>query len=692
MADSTLRDMPRQHLSDGHRHSLQQESGIHPDVIAERGVRTVRRFSEVPTVFSRKQRRKVPGIVFTLHRPNGETGCVLRPDTPDPENPGRKYEQPPKRGDGPGNVLDVHPRMRPLLDDEGVPLVFVEGIKKADALTSRGVLAVGITGTWNWMSGGEPIPDMYDVPVDGRKAYVCFDSDMVRNPDVQMAAERLAEHLTGRGAKVWIVYLPDQPDGSKNGADDFLANGGTADGLLALARPFDPNDIQREKLSRNGRLRLGLAYLSRLREEMAAKSRRDCSKLATWRACVAVAERRGKLVGDGIEIFVSSRTGAEMIAGGQSTFARRMRDLVEDGRIRRKERKNSEHADAYVLLVPGRALLTHNGEREGKRGGEGAEGGGVNPGESKPRGPSEKVPELREPYVVAVREKDALGRLQEVHEYVARLGKQRGEIVRHLLERGGSSTVPELMERFAGPKTRQRDFVRRKLADLVGYQRQYQGTTLWLGPPIVEVEGDAVRLREDWLDALENRRELGREQDAAEQQRIRHELQRMGYREHLAHREELERHRKRRKRDRDAMLGNALALLFEEDPAHRDLFPDEMAKAVVRLLPEGFPSDAEPFGNPRPEEVVAFLENHMLPIPTPIYDRRDRPVEQRFREMERAAREADSRRSPLRDVEPEVEVSPRPDADGVIRHGPECDCAWCGDTPAPRYARIGAAS
>jgi len=695
MADSTLRDMPSQHLSDGHRHSLQHESAIDPDVIAERGVRTVGRFSEVPTVFSRKQRRKVPGILFTLHRPNGETSVVLRPDVPDPDNPGRKYEQPPKRGAGPGNVLDTLEREK--VERTDVPAVFVEGIKKADAITSAArregvdLLAVGITGTWNWMSGGEPIPDMYDVPVEGRRILICFDSDMLRNPNVQLAAERLAGHLGNRGAEVGVVYLPDRPDGSKNGADDYLAAGNTLADLLGLARPYSSGDLQQVKLSRNEELRRALAYLADVEKELPAKTRRDCSKLATWRAGVTLAERRGKLVEDGIEIVVSGRTGGQMIAGGQSTFWRRMQDLVAEGRIRLVKAGCSEHADSYVLIVD-RAVLNHGGEGQGKGEEKGTEAGGVNPGDSKPRGTSKAVPELREPYVVAVREKDALGRLQETYEYVERLGKQKGEMLRFILDRAGETTVPEMMARFAGPNTRKRDFVRRKLSDLLGYRRLYKGTKLWLGPPLVELDGAAVRVRDDWRTALDTRRRLGREQDAAEQQRIRYELQRIGYRDHLARREEDEERRRAGRRVRAGMIADALVDFFAKDPDNRDLFPEEMAEAVARLLPKDFPRDVEPFGKPRPDEIVLFLENHGMPIPTPIYDRSDREAEGRFRKMAKAAQQATQRRSPFRGFEPRPEALPEPGPDGVVRHGPECDCAWCGDTPAPRYARIGAAS
>jgi hypothetical protein len=520
-------------FSERHRRMLYDESGISPEVAAERGVRTVRSGCELPKVYSWRQKKRAPGIWFTIHRPNGETCTIFRPDEPDPKNSGHKYEQECKYYGGAGNVLDVHPSLRRLIDDVSVPVLFSERIKKADSITSAAraagidLLAVAISGVWNWLSEGEPIADMYEIPVEGRKVVICFDSDMVRNPSVQMAAERLAEHLQSRGAEVWIVYLPDQPDCAKTGADDFLVAGGTVEQLLDLARPFDPDDVHREKLSRSERLRRYLEDLSRQHDEMPARTAGECSERAVWRVCVALAEWRGELSEDGVEIRISSRTGAELAAMGHMTFARRMNALVEAGRVRRVKGERSEHADSYVLLVGPRALLIHNGEEQRRRGGQQRASNESHRGVPVARA---LVPELRWPYVTVVREKDERGRMREVYEYVARLGKKRSEIVRHLLENGGSSMIPELMERFAGPKTRSRDFKRRQLADLAGHRRQHRGKKLSVGPPIIEIEGDAVRLVPDWLDALECHRALGGEQDAAIRQKADHLRQRAVYR------------------------------------------------------------------------------------------------------------------------------------------------------------------
>ena len=531
-------------LSDAHRRMLYDESGISPEIVAERGVRSVSGGrGQLPAVFSWRQKRRGAGVLFTVHRPNGETSCVFRPDEPDPKNPGHKYEQPCKGLGGPGNVLDVHPRMRSLLEEPSVPLVFVEGIKKADALTSRGMLAVGISGVWNWMSGKEPISDILDVPVKGRRVYVCFDSDMLRNPNVQEAAERLAEHLGRRGAEVLVVYLPDQPDGSKTGADDFLAGGGTLEELLELARPFDPEDLQREKLSRSERLRLSLDFLTRREEELPAKTQRDCSKRAAWRALVGRAEQCGKLVGAGVEIAgLSARRGAELAAVSQPTFSKCVAELEAEGLLRRGERETKEQATPYVLLVPGGVLRYQYGgpgsagepgqERESGREGGSHRGDKVIP-------PLAPLPEMRwsspgrKPRRGVVK---GTRRVRQGHSLSAEIpskrrpGKKRLEIVRYLAANGGAATREELLQRFGGKTTTWRDFKKQILADLLGARRAYQGQALSVGPPVVELDAAGIHLTEDWREALEEHRIIGQEPEAADEQKRRHLAQSIAYR------------------------------------------------------------------------------------------------------------------------------------------------------------------
>src|SRR5688500_5480860 len=203
-------------LSDSHRRTLEVGSAISREVLEENGVRTITYCRELPEGFSPRQRKRVPGVLFTVTRPNGKTDWIYRPNAADPERLGLKYEARCKALGSPGNVLAIPAGQRHLVDDVGIPVVFVEGIKKMLSIVSAArqagavVLVVAISGVWNWLSDGKPISDMLDIPVEGRKAYICFDSDVFANPDVSEAARRLAGHLIGRGALVCLSYLPDQ--------------------------------------------------------------------------------------------------------------------------------------------------------------------------------------------------------------------------------------------------------------------------------------------------------------------------------------------------------------------------------------------------------------------------------------------------------------------------------------------------
>ncbi len=246
-------------LSEDHRRVLVEGSGISPRVLDRYCVRTIQRGRELPRGFSRGQKSRAPGMLFEAVRPNGEIGYSFRPDRPDPDKPGRKYEQPCKALCPVGNFLGVYETSPGLLGDPSVPLRFVEGHKKALSMVSayeaagRDFVTVAISGVWNWLSNG-PIPDIEGLALEGRECWVVFDSDMLTNPDVGRAAGRLSEYLLGRGGKVRVTYLNHLPDGSKCGADDFFALGGTVEELEGLMRPYHPDDFSLVRLERDQKL------------------------------------------------------------------------------------------------------------------------------------------------------------------------------------------------------------------------------------------------------------------------------------------------------------------------------------------------------------------------------------------------------------------------------------------------------
>lgn len=224
-----------------------QDSGLDPEVAAERGYRTVRTPEDVPGVFSKPQRQLVPALLIPVYGVDETAEPVayeLRPDNPRTDGrtarkgkPAkvRKYEFPaghPKR-------LDVPRRVRDMLGKPDVPLWITEGALKADAAASVGMCAVSLAGVWAFRStnvdGGKvELPDFDRVALNGRDVYPTFDSDVVVKPEVKRALRRLAGIMDRRGAKVHVVVLPPGPKGEKRGLDDMIAAGATEDDLLKL--------------------------------------------------------------------------------------------------------------------------------------------------------------------------------------------------------------------------------------------------------------------------------------------------------------------------------------------------------------------------------------------------------------------------------------------------------------------------
>src|SRR5690606_38851859 len=139
-----------------------------------------------------------------------------------------KYEYP----RGHAAILDAHPRSLPLLGSPEPRLFVTEGVKKADALVSRGEVAITLQGVFGWRGrnaakGVTALPDWEAIHLKGRLVYIVFDSDTASNPNVQSAQKRLARFLKCKVALVQIIHLPTGAVGAKQGVDDFFVAGGT---------------------------------------------------------------------------------------------------------------------------------------------------------------------------------------------------------------------------------------------------------------------------------------------------------------------------------------------------------------------------------------------------------------------------------------------------------------------------------
>jgi hypothetical protein len=591
---NTLPQVEPQHIR-----QLEEGSGIAREVMAERGVRTITHGRELPKGSSWRQRKRGGGILFTVHRPDGSTSWSFRPDEPDPKDPGRKYEQPSKHYGGPGNVLDVHPRMRHLKDDPEVEITFVEGIKKADALTSQGMLAVAITGVWNWLSDGEPIQDLVEIPVDGRRVNICFDSDMLHNPNVQEAAKRLAEYMIMRGAEVWITYLPNKPGGSKMGADDFLVDGGTVSELRILMRRYDPADFTLVRLSRDERLQLALEDLEHRFWAFEWKGMGGHSARDVALKLIEAARRHGKVVDDGIRVTKAWGPLELEAKISRRTLAKALNRLEEWGFLYRdNEGRKLDKTGAFVL----RAIV--NQYRRNRGTGEQATQLSE---DSHQGGLHLRAPRLRwsrpkfTPRRGVVRDTRRVRQSVKLdsRDAIKRLGKIRGAILDALDAADGSATLQEIADTLH--RARPRDLRRRNLPMLV------EAGILIVG------DDDIVSLTEHWLERLEDQRELGKEAEADEMAATRHKLKAKAFHkrdrtkaDEAPAEDEMQGRREGYPDRRRRAIEDALARLFADHPECRGRRTGQVTCRLIDYIGPDFPRGQD--GAPKDAEVEAILE------------------------------------------------------------------------------------
>ena len=167
-----------------------------------------------------------PGLVFPFPgatKADGSEFCQVKPDTV-PQALGKARYVTPKES---GCRLYVPPILDPvLLSNPKRPLYLTEGCKKALKATQDGLPTLAFAGVDAWRDRrngtGKPIPELDLVIWKARTVYIVYDSDLAWKLPVRWAEFRLARELHQRGAKVFTVRLPSNPDGSKVGFDDYL--------------------------------------------------------------------------------------------------------------------------------------------------------------------------------------------------------------------------------------------------------------------------------------------------------------------------------------------------------------------------------------------------------------------------------------------------------------------------------------
>lgn len=210
---------------------LLADSAISVDVARDRGYVTADTKAQLERYGFGTKQCNVPALVVPVWSVTGKIAFhQARPDNPRVTDAGKtvKYETPAKTR----MVVDVHPHIRDRMGDPAVPLWITEGIRKADSAISHGLVCVALLGVNCWRgtngSGGKTaLPDWHDIALNDRQVFVCFDSDVMTKPAVSKALRTFKTWLEMRKANVQLVYLPDGPDGTKQGLDDYLAAGGS---------------------------------------------------------------------------------------------------------------------------------------------------------------------------------------------------------------------------------------------------------------------------------------------------------------------------------------------------------------------------------------------------------------------------------------------------------------------------------
>ena len=141
--------------------------------------------------------------VAPIYNVHGEIALYqARPDFPRiKNNKPLKYEFP----GGATMTIDVHPRIRHMMNNPDIPLYITEGTKKEDCAISRGLCCIALLGVWNWRGSNEhggkvALPDWESIALNGRRCYIVFDSDVMIKPAVHAALVRLKAMLDSRGA------------------------------------------------------------------------------------------------------------------------------------------------------------------------------------------------------------------------------------------------------------------------------------------------------------------------------------------------------------------------------------------------------------------------------------------------------------------------------------------------------------
>lgn len=155
-----------------------------------------------------------------------------------------KYIQPLRSG-----VCAYFPRTdtidwKTLVRSPDYALIITEGELKAAKATLEGYPTIGLGGVFNFQSNYPDtpfLPELEEVNWVTRRVHIVYDSDIVTNKNVALAARRFTQVLVDHGAVPYLVVIPGA---GKVGLDDYLLSDGCQglDYLLEAALPLSVAD------------------------------------------------------------------------------------------------------------------------------------------------------------------------------------------------------------------------------------------------------------------------------------------------------------------------------------------------------------------------------------------------------------------------------------------------------------------
>lgn len=240
----TIRKLAR--LREHHLREL-RASGLSDETIINSGFYSEDRPAAIAAILNRRNIKKSCGSALVIpYRDlsgelNGYKRCKL-------DNPRKSRGQPVKYESPAGSTNHVFIPQNTFqeLQDAESRLLVTEGEKKALKADQEGFPCIGLIGVYGWKDKRSErlLPELEAIEWNGREVVIVFDSDASQKQEVQDAEARLAAQLKLQGATVTSVRLPDEPDGSKNGLDDFLVRHGRDElyKLMAEAEEPEPPD------------------------------------------------------------------------------------------------------------------------------------------------------------------------------------------------------------------------------------------------------------------------------------------------------------------------------------------------------------------------------------------------------------------------------------------------------------------